>query len=1056
MTRRWRIAALLSATASAAFGSWLLFSDRTASTGSAKVIPPPAPETLERRWGQAPLQRSQGSATISGTVVGPSGPLAQVTVIAVRVDAEEDLSLPRCAHPCERSKAACPSTEAQTEVAEWVATRRGEAPPVARTTSAADGTFALEGLEHGTHRLWAVSPTEGVAWLREVQAGDQAAQIRFGTGRRVLGRLVDAEDRPLAGVGVTGFFPETPRYFDAQTDAEGIFDFGVLPPHPFVWVAKHGSALRAVLRQGEPRSTTTLSPPVPVTVRVLLQGQPHQAALVLHESGHLLQLRTGSDGVAPIQASPFLHAIEATDGKARAYRPFDTQLESADGGFTLELEDAITVIGTVVSSAGTPVDHAMVRHDEFQVTVFTDAHGKYRLLLPARAAQRPLSLAAEAVGYNQMQSNEVAVSPSGTTVVDFTLEPFADVMGVVLDPEGNGLPDAIVSVGFGRRLPRRGISGADDEVTRSGPDGRFALHGGQRGTNLILANHERYGMTSVEAELPGKAAELRYAKGAELFGSVLDEHGAPATVHLLLLRDADNELRDRMQQDSRDGTVEADGGYLMSGVADGEWMLIASDDQQVVRASASITLAKAERRRVDLVLPDGLSLSGKVTRADGTPVRDSSVLVQLASTENELLTRRLSRTALLLANRQRVTSDALGRFEARHLPAGQYSLTVNAGPSRQVVRQMAQAGDHDITFTLPTEPAVIGRVVDEAGRPLTHFRVNRREVQSERGEFRVSVSGFESTVEIGADSLPTRELTIPRSNEAWPFDLGTVELRPATPLSVAVNDARTGRPLAGATVVVLRDDNGRLVEGTATRVTDASGKSQFLDLPPDELTLRATAPGHARTDLSLPKATRQATLSLEPEGRLVVTLRIADGGVSNIGTVTVRAADGGFTGFDAVPTSEGVYEVAGLPAGQWQVRADLGPGRLRPEPRWVQTSPGTSETVEMLEPSGGVHVTVSIVDAHGDRAVGMSLLVPGEVPLPTDAASLRNVMSRSARVQMTAGAIVPPGIYTLIAIVSSAGNDSLAAAQRVEVTAAREQVLTFKLPEKMQTIRLSL
>ncbi|RYZ44313.1 MAG: carboxypeptidase regulatory-like domain-containing protein, partial [Myxococcaceae bacterium] len=188
---------------------------------------------------------AEGSLRITGVVRDARGPVGGVRVSAFRAEPEVTLSERSCppsgdalVEPTRRLMQCW--NEAFDELVDQVDKREGEAPTVAETTSAEDGTFILDGLPEGAVTLHA-SSGQSVAMLPDVPAGQQDVVLVLDEGLFFDAVVLDdvLEGRPILGARITVFSQEHTRFFPATSGADGRFRIGPVPP------AEHGILITA-------------------------------------------------------------------------------------------------------------------------------------------------------------------------------------------------------------------------------------------------------------------------------------------------------------------------------------------------------------------------------------------------------------------------------------------------------------------------------------------------------------------------------------------------------------------------------------------------------------------------------------------------------------------------------------------------------------------------------------------------------------------------------------------------------------------------------------------
>lgn len=209
--------------------------------------------------------------------------------------------------------------------------------------------------------------------------------------------------------------------------------------------------------------------------------------------------------------------------------------------WTLRLEKAVPIGGTVVDADGMPVAGAKVgfNHEadltprsgpeslEFSwIEVETDAAGRWgmrriagsMLRLLYGSAGHPDHVGSPMIFVNRIPDAEARLR-DGSWV--FQLGRAVTVKGIVVDTDQRPIPGASVRVG------RVGESGSREGTTDR--DGAFSISGCRPGNNMVTATAEGFGPATLEAELSPNAAPVRIEldRGRTLRIRVVDTSGHP-------------------------------------------------------------------------------------------------------------------------------------------------------------------------------------------------------------------------------------------------------------------------------------------------------------------------------------------------------------------------------------------------------------------------------------------------------------------------------------------------------------------------------------------------
>lgn len=360
-------------------------------------------------------------------------------------------------------------------------------------------------------------------------------------------------------------------------------------------------------------------------------------------------------------------------------------------------------------------------------------------------------------GYLDSEVTAVEVPAVGT--VEVVLRPAASISGWVLDPEGQGVADALVTAE--RDEPdglSDGGSGAAPVPGRhatTGEDGRFEIPGASPGRLTLIARAGGFLDSRLDGlELgPGEELpdlEIRLRLGASLAGTVWGPAGAPAADVLVGIEPADGS-----SGPSAFTRSDGDGRFRLGGLEPGAWRLTA-ESPGGLRARAAARIAGGETL-VDLHLEEGATVAGRVRDRDGRPLA-SARIVLLGSDAR--------------SNGRQTVTDAAGAFTFAGVSDGAYQLTASSDGHLPTAATVEVAGAPVSGLDLELSPGVTlrGRLLgvppDELARAIV--TVPRVPGASSRLDYagRFSLSGLpagELLVELRLPGRPplTRRLSLP-------------------------------------------------------------------------------------------------------------------------------------------------------------------------------------------------------------------------------------------------------------------------------------------------------
>jgi RNA polymerase sigma-70 factor (ECF subfamily) len=606
------------------------------------------------------------------------------------------------------------------------------------------------------------------------------------------------------------------------------------------------------------------------------------------------------------RAVQFLRSDEKGELRLASLAPGRVRIEADRGGSVtadvvagvetevrFELAAGVTVEGTVSDGGGAPLAGAEVllvadAHDWLatRVVARTAANGAYRI----RAVQPELSVSARAEGFVAALLEPLrgasGSGASGSVHLDFVLaQPGTGLRGIVLDPEGRPVADALVAVGdpSGYAEKDREVEGLYREargmrVERSGADGRFFAAGVPQGFGIAVAV-QADGYPIAVANVPGdnratSFVEIRLAPPSVLSGVVRTAAGEPApNVHLTtIVCDGADEVPFALPAATSDG----EGRYRLELLPRRSLVRLEPARGHGVSTLLELALAPGETSR-DLVLAADEILRGRVEAPPGTSFDGWFVKVY-----SELAAGPLRRASI----------GADGRFEIPSCDHAPYRLDLYAAPNRQILRREHVAPGAELVLVTPALGSIRGEFVDEAGLLSAGARpslfVSSREYVTEPptrlDEGRFAFEGlaperYRFAITLGDQVVCVRTVDLAPGADV---DLGRIESAPPGSLVLAFDPYPSGG--MGGTVV---DASGSHV--ASVEVLD--GRLGVAALPPGDWRLDLRIDGCApvlapftvrpgeRTELTLvpvPGVERSLAFRLEPEAWNVLTVELRD------------------------------------------------------------------------------------------------------------------------------------------------------------------------------------
>ncbi|WP_164020500.1 carboxypeptidase regulatory-like domain-containing protein [Pyxidicoccus trucidator] len=884
---------------------------------------------------------------------------------------------------------------------ERVAAREGEVPIYAETTTAADGTFVLEGLPEGPLALWVLS--EHGALLRPgIPAGSEGVKLVMGRGQVVEG-IVRGEGAPVAGATVTVLTARHARYFGATSDADGHFRIGPLPPGPLVtFVASKGWL--PMLAPAETIPWSGLSRAHPLTGRVLSDGEPVPGAEVRVGSGDDLpeagarMATTDAEGRFTFML-PSGSGYTLTASRDGRYALARVQLTgtSAPPEVILESGSALHVEGRVSDDAGRPVPGARValipgRGVRPVAETTTHADGRYRLG-PVEPGTWRFEVKAER-HLDPVGPLEHTLTP-GTAAVDFTLPRASAVTGRITDPKG--LPLRGLELSLVRPTPKGDTL---QEQTRTDADGRFLLHATDPGDHRIDVRESRQRSTSFPVRAPAEDVRLSLTPGPSVKGTVVDVDGLP-------LEDCRVELHDpstgAYQELLRAEYTDARGRFHLRGVKPGHYVVRASlRSQGFIRDTwREVDLRDGEALEVELRMRPERSLSGIVVDRADKPVPGASIEVRIPLEGIPPWRREAFLRTSPGGDSTRIITGPEGRFTVWHLTEpGYYVRATKDGASfiaggekgdRRVAageQLRVDANTGQLRLVMERFPHATGRLVGPDGKPLIRFQVNDEDVAEATGAFAVPLYSENRTLLFRAPGMERLVRDVEPRGTGLDLDLGVLQMTALPKVRGRVVDAETSVPVRGARIEL---DSPFAGIGLLGNVSAADGSFELGAVDSKPFTLVVSARGRYRQQLVDVDAIPEAlTVRMDPGARVEVTVRDRRGPLRE---ARVRFEADSCTSLNAT-AREGRLVQRGLEPGPYTVVVqpvgDAGDSLPRFTPQRVELPASGELLLPFEEAEGGV--TVKLRSSEG--SIHDLVLVQGSVPRPRRLADVFRIARR--------------------------------------------------------------
>ncbi|MBN8228696.1 hypothetical protein JYK02_14375 [Corallococcus macrosporus] len=934
--------------------------------------------------------------------------------------------------------------EAFDERVEAVDQREGEAPTVAETTSAEDGTFVLDGL-----------PPEGTVWLHathgqrvamrpDVPTGLEGVVLQLDEGLFFDGIVTNEPPgrAPVAGARVTVFSHEHTRFFPATSGTDGRFRIGPVPPADYgILVTVVG--LSPMLRmRADPMEEATfiLDRPARYSGTVLTQkGAPAPGVSVrLYTPSFTPESRTA---LTDAQGRFAFRSVEGAPGQLFVETPAHDGFAYAETepreDLVLTLGPGMFIQGTVSNENGSPIPGARVDADLHDANApsprgqtVTDARGHYRL---GPLFRLPHFMAARAAHHVDVEP-EYQELGGVEEELDFTLPHAVSVEGILIDEAGQPLAGRTVRLHPGPVSPSKQEVVTDQTVTDAA--GRFTLDSAEAGPAWLDVDAAIFIPQRLPVELPSEHVRMVLRQGVEVTVTVLSAVGAPVRGAQVTLwkRDARGEADHVADTDAR-------GQATLQGVAPGHYVAEARVQRRDVDVHASQPLeVQAEASSLTLRLEEGRTLRGVVVTPQGLPLPGVTLRAQVLDADRPRYRGESPTTGVFPEG---VRTDAGGHFTLRSLGATRHLITVKL--SEHVLDASASRGvrpgenetetavvDRDtaeVRLVLRRIPHVRGRVVAEDGSALEFFEVNGTRYSNRDGRFDRRM--FDATgpqrflVRAQGFAQVDRTATPDGENDV---DLGTITLTRGRTVRVLLRESSTGAPYNGR----MRDSAGREVtaalgyqvhgEGFAdgppflppVRTGPRKDGSLLLEhMPLSAFTLEVDTQFHLPSRARVGAEEESITLPLDTGARVKGHVRDAQGQPLRA-RLTFTRSDGVTQHMDVGP---GDFTLSTLPPGLYTVNAwaeDAADGTRFPA-CGVRIPPGGDVTLDFDALGTGATVTLRLPED-----VDRVFLLPGQPSAPGSAGDFVHLGLQQHPLEEWTGTSVtfrrvPSGHYTVIA-----------------------------------------
>lgn len=617
-------------------------------------------------------------------------------------------------------------------------------------------------------------------------------------------------------------------------------------------------------------------------------------------------------------------------------------------------------------------------------------------------------------GYATAHLDGLPVPPEEPVRV--ALRPAARVAGRVVEPGGRGIPEArvelsieVAALSAGARVTR--LLPAGEAETDSGGD--FAIEEVEPGAGVLEVAAEGWAEARVEVEVePGQAldgVEIVLEPEAVLTGRVTAQDGRPVPGAAIQVGESEAGAGSpRLSTESGE-----EGRYRLAGLASGRRRVTAWAEGHLP-VSETVELEAGENH-LDLTLPSGVEISGRVVDAAGEPVAGARVGARGLRPE---------------AHPHEAPSLADGSFAVEVPAAGRYRLQADKpGFARAVYPQEVTVTGSPVSgieIRLSSGGEVRGRVLGLSLEELARVRLFATSVQGSFAQGEVSPDGSYRVPRLAAGDWRVEAHLLGTNRSAE----GTVRLAPGQAEAVLDLELATGLTLTGRVLLDGTPRPGLSVSAQGLErsshgsdVTDGQGRFRIEGLTPGLHLLDVADLGSAlryRQEVEILED-RQIVVDLQP-GRVRGRVVAAPAGDPVAGARIELRADGTAGSSLRGPETDarGRFLVAEVAPGRYHLTA-AAPGYAPGEvPVEVQPGAEVGELELVLQPSPGLVLEVSLASGLPVQGVTVALLaadgrVVADGSYPADA---------GGRVRISEA---PPGRWELVIAAPGAAPATIAA-----------------------------
>ena len=780
-----------------------------------------------------------------------------------------------------------------------------------------EGTqFIFTRLPRGRVEVTARAPGFVSDWRESRVPNADPLELRLVKGNEISGTVRSTEGVPLPGVTVRG---EDKR---VKTDDQGRFVLGGVNATEGCDIEVYAKGFSRIHRRlmntpeldlvlpreavlsGHVLSAGTGLPLAGATVAIEQNEQQRVNALTDANGAFLLDgLSQGSYGLLvrhPEHAPLFAGIWNLAEGDRV------TQLE-------LRLDPALTVTGRVLSAkTGTPVPDAHVRASS--ATVTSDASGSF-VLKGLLDEEYLISVTAE--GFSETTAGAAPTLPSEAWT--FLLDEEACVRGRVLDADGRPVAGARVHAGY-RGKPEDVFAVFAKSWQKHAPTdsrGTYRLTGLPPFTDYcLLATVEgKLAFTCVEGisleSGERKTVDLQLSRGGAIRGQVRSSANSRLTD--ITVRVSAAAISEGWTFPALHGfvhpvlSVDPSGKFEILNVSPHAYRIHVTSERQGEVELDDVEVEEGSERRLDIVLEEGFSVSGRVVDAAAKPVEGATVTVSGG------------------VETRNATSDEKGLFTVSGLPRRRGAIEVQRfgfhGP--RLYCEIPSSGN---LVAMAPAPVISGTVIARGRNilPECSVRASRTDGEEEfwgesdgAGRFTMALAPGKYFVQPEAKGFASTPVRI----ELKPGEKREVALELIQSGSIRVRLEVEGSPGTGSKDVYLEDPTG--ASFARTGITEMDGSVRFEDVLPGPSALVAVVWNHgiAREDRIVVTAGATTEVNITVPAARGIFGRVTRLGDEPLPGARVRASGPG--GSHLSHTSpNGWYQIEDLEPGAYEVQVE--------------------------------------------------------------------------------------------------------------------------------------